>query len=199
MSKAKTRRLSNSSQAAIPTTKPHRNIRSASGYDARSLHRTLFGHLPGARHSGRRAGAGGEARQDRVRRSGRSILQTRARAGREISGNSKAPGPGAAALCVIPMARASQSDVHALIIVEMLNPPKQFAYKCEHLLGIHKCLGRVPESMTLDAEGQTYQTHAGEPTAIWPAGQSSGPRGSSRTRRTDGRDFARSFRLCRMA
>jgi hypothetical protein len=43
-----------------------------------------------------------------------------------------------------PWREHPKSEVHALIIVEMLNPPKQFAYKCEHLLGIHKCLGRVP-------------------------------------------------------
>ena len=34
-----------------------------------------------------------------------------------------------------------QSDVHALVIVEMTNPGRQFAVKCEHLLGIHKCVG----------------------------------------------------------
>ncbi len=61
-----------------------------------------------------------------------------------------------------PWREHPESDVHALIIVEMLNPHKQFAYKCEYLLGVHKCIGRVPEGMTLDIKGQTYQTYAGE-------------------------------------
>ena len=72
-----------------------------------------------------------------------------------------------------PWREHPQSDVHALIIVEMLNPHKQFAYKCEHLLGIHKCVGRVPADMTLDVKGQTYQTHAGE-TILSDAENSSG-------------------------
>ena len=44
-----------------------------------------------------------------------------------------------------PFREHPQSDVHALVIVEMTNPPRQFAYKCEHLLGIHKCVGPVPD------------------------------------------------------
>jgi hypothetical protein len=61
-----------------------------------------------------------------------------------------------------PWREHPKSEVHALIIVEMLNPRKKFAYECEHLLGVHKCLGPVPAGMILDVKGQTYQTHAGE-------------------------------------
>jgi hypothetical protein len=43
-----------------------------------------------------------------------------------------------------PWREHPQSEVHALVIVKMTNPSRQFAVKCEHLLGIHKCLGRVP-------------------------------------------------------
>ena len=45
-----------------------------------------------------------------------------------------------------PFREHPQSDVHALVIVEMTNPHRQFAYKCEHLLGIHKCVGPVPSN-----------------------------------------------------
>ena len=45
-----------------------------------------------------------------------------------------------------PFGEHPQSDVHALVIVEMTNPHRQFAYKCEHLLGIHKCVGPVPSN-----------------------------------------------------
>lgn len=45
-----------------------------------------------------------------------------------------------------PFREHPQSDVHALVIVEMTNPPRRFAYKCEHLLGIHKCIGPIPAS-----------------------------------------------------
>jgi hypothetical protein len=31
-----------------------------------------------------------------------------------------------------------------VVIVEMTNPPREFILKCKDLLGIHKCLGRVP-------------------------------------------------------
>ena len=48
-----------------------------------------------------------------------------------------------------PWKEHPQSEVHALVVVEMTNPRKQFAYKCEHLLGIHKCLGVVPGKAVL--------------------------------------------------
>jgi hypothetical protein len=56
-----------------------------------------------------------------------------------------------------PWREHPKSEVHALIIVEMLNPPKQFAYKCEHLLGVHKCLGPVPADAIYDADTQAYR------------------------------------------
>lgn len=43
-----------------------------------------------------------------------------------------------------PWREHPQSEAHAVLIVEMINPRRQFAVKCEHLLGIHKCLGPVP-------------------------------------------------------
>ncbi len=41
-----------------------------------------------------------------------------------------------------------QSELAALVVVETLNPPAQFAYRCADLLGIHKCLGVMPAEMT---------------------------------------------------
>ena len=38
-----------------------------------------------------------------------------------------------------------QSDVLAMMIVEMLNPRRRLAVRCADLLGIHKCLGVAPE------------------------------------------------------
>lgn len=40
-----------------------------------------------------------------------------------------------------------KSEVRALVIAEQFNPRRQFAIPCEDLLGIHKCLGPVPEGM----------------------------------------------------
>ena len=50
-----------------------------------------------------------------------------------------------------PWKEHPQSDVHSLVIVERDNPPQRLAYKCEHLLAIHKCLGPVPSDATYDA------------------------------------------------
>ncbi len=61
-----------------------------------------------------------------------------------------------------PWREHPMSDVHAVIIVEMLNPPKQFAYKCEHLLGVHKCAGTVPADWIHDAKRKTYRAAAGD-------------------------------------
>jgi Peptidase S24-like len=36
------------------------------------------------------------------------------------------------------------SDVHALIIAEMLNPRRRFMVKCSSVLAVHKCLGHLP-------------------------------------------------------
>lgn len=55
-----------------------------------------------------------------------------------------------------PFKEHPDSNVHALVVVEMDNPPKQFAYKAERLLGIHKCLGRLPEGSTYDEENKSW-------------------------------------------
>ena len=37
-----------------------------------------------------------------------------------------------------------ESEVAALIIVEMINPRRQFVYRCRDIIDIHKCLGVMP-------------------------------------------------------
>lgn len=37
-----------------------------------------------------------------------------------------------------------KSDVLALVIAEMLNPPRQFTVRCRDLLALHKCIGVKP-------------------------------------------------------
>ena len=41
-----------------------------------------------------------------------------------------------------------QSDVLALVIVEMLNPKRRLVMRCADILGIHKCLGPAPAGAT---------------------------------------------------
>ena len=55
-----------------------------------------------------------------------------------------------------PFKEHPQSNVRAVVIVEMDNPPQQFGYRCEHLLGIHKCLGRLPADATYDEETKSW-------------------------------------------
>ena len=42
-----------------------------------------------------------------------------------------------------------QSDVIALVGLEMLIPRRRFAMRCADLLGIHKCLSAAPEGSTM--------------------------------------------------
>jgi hypothetical protein len=50
--------------------------------------------------------------------------------------------------------------VRALVIVETTNPGRQFAVRCEHLLGIHKCLGRVPADVINKPKSRKDESHA---------------------------------------
>ena len=43
-----------------------------------------------------------------------------------------------------PWREHPESDVKALVLVEMLNPRQQLVVPCAELLAIHKCLGLVP-------------------------------------------------------
>lgn len=45
-----------------------------------------------------------------------------------------------------PWREHPDSDVHAIALVEMLNPHRQFTYKCADLLAVHKAIGLLPES-----------------------------------------------------
>ena len=56
-----------------------------------------------------------------------------------------------------PWREHPRSEVRALVIVEMTNPGRQFAVKCEHLLGIHKCTGPIPSEATYDAGTKSYR------------------------------------------
>jgi hypothetical protein len=47
-----------------------------------------------------------------------------------------------------PFSDHPQSDVLALVGLEMLNPRRQFVMRCADLLGIHKCLGVAPSGAT---------------------------------------------------
>ena len=48
------------------------------------------------------------------------------------------------------------SNLRPILIVEMSNPPRQFHYRCDQLLAVHKCLGLVPVDATYDASRKTY-------------------------------------------
>jgi hypothetical protein len=60
-----------------------------------------------------------------------------------------------------PYREHPDSEVHALVVVEMLNPHRTFAYKCEHLLGIHKCIGPVPADATAVQEQKALPVPVG--------------------------------------
>jgi hypothetical protein len=60
-----------------------------------------------------------------------------------------------------PWREHPKSEVHALVIVEMTNPRRQFAVRCDHLLGIHKCLGRMPADLANKPNSRkTEESHA---------------------------------------
>jgi hypothetical protein len=40
-----------------------------------------------------------------------------------------------------------RADVQSMVIADMFNPPQVLYFNPSHLLGIHKCLGLVPEGM----------------------------------------------------
>lgn len=44
-----------------------------------------------------------------------------------------------------PYREHPDSEVRAVVIAEQINPYKQYSIPCTHLLGIHKCLGVMPE------------------------------------------------------
>ena len=47
-----------------------------------------------------------------------------------------------------PWQESPKSDVHALVVFDQLSTPaKQYTCRCEDVLGIHKCLGTVPEHL----------------------------------------------------
>ena len=46
-----------------------------------------------------------------------------------------------------PWRENPKSEVRAFVIVEQVNPRRQYAILCADLLAIHKCLGPVPEGM----------------------------------------------------
>ncbi len=48
-----------------------------------------------------------------------------------------------AAWVTFPWKNHPNSDAHPAVMVAQLNPPRTFAVPCDHLLGIHKCLGEV--------------------------------------------------------
>jgi hypothetical protein len=43
-----------------------------------------------------------------------------------------------------PYREHPQSEIASLVIVEMINPQRQLAFRCGDILAIHKCLGPVP-------------------------------------------------------
>lgn len=46
-----------------------------------------------------------------------------------------------------PYSESPQSEIAALVVIEMINPSRQFAVRCADILGIHKCLGIMPPDM----------------------------------------------------
>lgn len=56
-----------------------------------------------------------------------------------------------------PYSDHPKSDVAAVVIVEALNPPQRFAFRCSELLGIHKCLGPVPSDARYDTKSKRWR------------------------------------------
>lgn len=48
------------------------------------------------------------------------------------------------------------SNVRAVIIVEQINPHRQFVIPCDRLLGIHKCLGPLPVDAVYNAKTKKF-------------------------------------------
>ena len=55
-----------------------------------------------------------------------------------------------------PWTEHPKSDVHAMVVFEMLNPPEQFQCKAQDLLAIHKVIGQVPADVKFDAERNCF-------------------------------------------
>lgn len=56
-----------------------------------------------------------------------------------------------------PYAGHPESDIAAIVLVEALNPPQRFAFRCSELLGIHKCLGPVPSDARYDTRSKVWR------------------------------------------
>jgi len=48
-----------------------------------------------------------------------------------------------------PFSDSPKSDVHAIVIVEMLNPERRNYFRCADILAVHRCLGAVPAGVKL--------------------------------------------------
>ena len=46
-----------------------------------------------------------------------------------------------------PWRASAQSDLEEAVVLEMINPSRQFVVRCADILGIHKCFGVVPTDM----------------------------------------------------
>jgi hypothetical protein len=55
-----------------------------------------------------------------------------------------------------PFREHPESEVHALVVVECTNPLRRFAYKAEHLLGIHRCHGTLPNDAVHDPKRKSW-------------------------------------------
>jgi hypothetical protein len=67
---------------------------------------------------------------------------------------------GVAPFVKLPWRDHPDSNVRAIVILEMSNPRRQFHYRCDQLLAIHKCIGLVPAKATYDAKARTYMLPA---------------------------------------
>lgn len=62
-----------------------------------------------------------------------------------------------------PWKEHPQSEVHAMIVFEMLNPPQQFQAKAADLLAVHKVIGQVPADVKFDPSKKSFCFPAGHP------------------------------------
>ena len=74
-----------------------------------------------------------------------------------------------------PMREQPQSEVKAILLVEMDNPRQQLIVRCDQLLGIHKCLGVIPKETT-----RSDLTSAEKDAVAYRADRIQAPRPSSR-------------------
>ena len=57
----------------------------------------------------------------------------------------------------LPYKEHPRSDVRAVVILEMANPPRRFVVECQDLLAIHRCLGPLPKEAIYEPDTSSWR------------------------------------------